>query len=212
LGGVSLASAHPTRGLLRAVCAFAAAAALVAGCSTNSTPTGAQPTAGGFTSPDQSITLLPIGQRHTAPAVTGSTLEGRPWTLSDHLGRVVVLNVWASWCAPCRAEAPALKEVSEALAAQGVDFVGLNTRDSNTTARAFEAKYKITYPSVIDQDGRLQLLFGGDVNPNAIPSTIVIDRSGRVAGRVMGRASASTLRALIEPLLEPGAATTATPP
>lgn len=207
---MTAALAGPPGSLMRAASVFAVAM-LASGCTAAGAPTAAQQADGAFTAPDQSILLLPVGQRHAAPAVTGSTLDDRAWALSDHRGRVVVLNVWASWCAPCRAEAPALKEVSEALAPQGVDFVGLDTRDSAVTARAFEARYKIAYPSLIDSDGRLQLLFAGDVNPNAIPSTIVIDRSGRVAGRVLGRASASTLRALIEPMLVTPAATTAAP-
>lgn len=159
---------------------------------------------GGYSVSDESIVLVAPADRHAAPDISGTTLEGDSWSLSSYRGNVVVINIWASWCAPCRAEAPALKAVSEDLADEGVVFVGLNTRDSDTSARAFEKSFGINYPSVIDTDGQLQLRFAADVSPAAIPSTIVIDRQGRVAGRILGRASESTLRALIEPLVPEG--------
>jgi thiol-disulfide isomerase/thioredoxin len=159
---------------------------------------------GGYSVSDESIVLVAPADRHAAPDISGTTLEGEAWSLASYRGNVVVINVWASWCAPCRAEAPALKAVSEDLADEGVVFVGLNTRDSDTSALAFEKSFGITYPSVIDTDGQLQLLFAADVNPSAIPSTIVIDRQGRVAGRILGRASESTLRAVVEPLVAEG--------
>jgi len=82
-----------------------------------------------------------------------------------------------------------------------VTFVGLDTRDSDASARAFVDRFGITYDNVIDRDGRLQLLFSDTLPPQAIPSTLVIDREGRVAGRVLGKASESSLRGLIEPLV-----------
>lgn len=155
----------------------------------------------GFVSGDGSIVVLDPAQRAAAPDLQGTTLDGEDFRLSDHLGEVVVLNVWASWCAPCRAEAPVLAAVAEDVAPEGVLFVGLDTRDSDAAARAFIDRFQITYPNVIDRDGRLQLLFSDSLPPQAIPSTVVIDREGRVAGRLLGRASESTLRALIEPLV-----------
>ncbi len=159
---------------------------------------------GGYSVSDESIVLVAPADRHTAPDIGGTTLDGDSWSLANYRGNVVVINIWASWCAPCRAEAPALKAVSEDLADEGVVFVGLNTRDSDTSARSFDKNFGIAYPSVIDTDGQLQLRFAADVNPSAIPSTIVIDRQGLVAGRILGRASESTLRAVIEPLVAEG--------
>lgn len=150
---------------------------------------------------DGSIVVLDEAQRTPAPDLVGTTLDGEEFRLSDHRGEVVVLNVWASWCAPCRAEAPTLAAAAAELADRGVLFVGLDTRDSDASARAFIDRFDITYPNVIDRDGRLQLLFSDSLPPQAIPSTLVVDRQGRVAGRVLGKASDSTLRALIEPLL-----------
>jgi thiol-disulfide isomerase/thioredoxin len=150
--------------------------------------------------------VLPESQRTKAPDLVGQTLDGERFSLGDHLGEVVVMNVWASWCAPCRAEAPALASVASDLAGRGVQFVGLDTRDSDVSARAFATTFGVGYPSLIDRDGRLQLLFSDSLPPQAIPSTVVIDRQGRVAARALGRVSESSLRGMIEPLLVNGPA------
>jgi thiol-disulfide isomerase/thioredoxin len=181
----------------------AAAALLVSGCGSSKAATGAD---SGFVAGDGSLVILPVGERVPAPDIRGATLDGGTFTLSDHLGEVVVLNVWASWCGPCRAEAPILAALSEDLAADGVQFAGLVTRDSDVSASAFAKRFNIGYPNVVDRDGRLQLLFGPSLPPQAIPSTIVIDKLGRVAGRALGKVSESSLRGLVEPLLKSGTA------
>jgi len=155
----------------------------------------------GFIAGDGSITAIAASERVEAPSIEGELLSGGTWALAQERGRVVVLNVWASWCAPCRAEAPVLQSLWEEFEGAGVSFIGLNTRDSRATAVSFEEAYGITYPSVVDSDGRLQLRFSGIAPPQAIPTTLVIDREGKVAGRILGRASESTLRGLIEPLV-----------
>ena len=154
-----------------------------------------------FVAGDGSIVLLAPEERVAAPDLAGDTLDGGRFSLAEHRGEVVVLNVWASWCAPCRAEAPTLEAVWTRVQGKGVQFVGLDTRDTVAAATAFVENYGITYPNVIDTDGQLQLLFGESLPPQAIPSTVVIDREGRVAGRILGRASESSLLGLIEPLL-----------
>jgi len=159
-------------------------------------------TEAGFVSGDGSVTILDPPQRQIAPDATGVDLNGDPLKLSDFAGQVVVLNVWASWCAPCRAEAGALEEVAIQFDGKGVQFIGLNTRDSNAAAQAFIRNYGVTYPSLVDTDGRIQLLFNDSLPPQAIPSTIVIDQQGKVAARALGTVTAATLRAMIEPLLE----------
>ena len=88
-----------------------------------------------------------------------------------------MLNVWASWCSPCRAEAPALEELSKAN--PEVQFLGVLTRDSLVAARAFVERFNITYPSLIDD--ALLLKFHGQLTPNAIPTTLIIDAQGNVA-------------------------------
>ncbi len=156
----------------------------------------------GFVAGDGSVTVLAADERQPAPSIVGETLDGGTFTLADHLGQVVVLNVWASWCAPCRSEAPILEEVWQDTEPLGVQFVGLDTRDSDAAARAFVDRFGITYPNVIDRDGRLQLRFGDSLPPQAIPSTVVVDRQGRVAARALGKVSAATLRTMILPLVE----------
>ena len=159
-------------------------------------------TGAGFVSGDGSVTILEAAQRQIAPNAVGLDLNGDPLALSDFAGQVVVLNVWASWCAPCRAEAGALEEVALQFDGKGVQFIGLNTRDSQAAAQAFIRNYGVTYPSLVDTDGRIQLLFNDSLPPQAIPSTIVIDQKGRVAARALGTVTAGTLRAMVEPLLD----------
>jgi len=168
----------------------------VSACSSASGEAGS-----GFVSGDGSLAVVAAEDRLPAPDVSGTTLTGEPLRLSDFRGDVVVLNVWASWCAPCRAEAPALNALATEFAEQGVAFIGLNTRDSQAAAEAFVANKGVTYPSLVDADGRIQVQFVASLPPQAIPSTVVIDRVGRVAARALGKVSESDLRGLIEPLL-----------
>lgn len=185
---------------LRGIALIAVAVLALSACSSDES--AAPESAGGFVAGDGSIVVVPEDERQPAPEVAGTTLDGTPLALADHLGEVVVLNVWASWCAPCRAEAPELEEVSQEFADSGVQFIGLNTRDSETSAKAFLATKGVTFPSLVDADGQLQLQFADTLPPKAIPSTLVIDPQGRVAARALGAVSAASLRAMIEPLLE----------
>ncbi|MCX8528170.1 MAG: TlpA disulfide reductase family protein [Candidatus Nanopelagicales bacterium] len=181
---------------MRVLLLTAAAVLALSACSS-----GAPSSDSGFVAGDGSIVVIAPDQRQPAPDVRGTTLDGSVFTLADHRGDVVVMNVWASWCAPCRAEAPALAEVATRMAAKGVTFVGIDTRDSTATAQSFVDKFQVPYPSIVDPDGQVQLLFGDSLPPQAIPSTVVIDRQGRVAARALGRVDAATLRGIIEPLL-----------
>ncbi|MEI7630840.1 MAG: TlpA disulfide reductase family protein, partial [Actinomycetes bacterium] len=169
------------------------------GGSEPASPVGAD---AGFVAGDGSIVVLPVAERQPAPALTGPTLDGGTFDLGMAKGQVVLINVWASWCGPCRAEAPALEAAWLKFAEEDVQFIGLNTRDSPKSAGAFANRFKVTYPSLIDTDGQLQLLFRDTLPPQAIPSTLIIDRQGRVAARALGTVSESSLRALIEPLLK----------
>ncbi|NQW72849.1 MAG: TlpA family protein disulfide reductase [Actinobacteria bacterium] len=151
-----------------------------------------------FVAGDGSIVLLNPTDRVAAPVLTGTTLAGELLSSEEFAGDIVVVNVWASWCAPCRSEAPSLERLSREFADQGVVFIGLNTRDSDTSARSFVERFGIGYPNVIDRDGVLQLGFRDSLPPRAIPSTLVIDRSGKVAARMLGAVSESSLRGVIE--------------
>ena len=175
-------------------------ALLLSGCG-GQTASGAADTGTGYVAGDGSAVVLPVAERQPAPPISGPTLDGGTWSLADHEGQIVVLNVWASWCAPCRAEAPALEQVSVETADQGVQFVGLNTRDTQAAANAFVANYGITYPNLVDDDGSLQLAFRDTLPPQSIPSTVFIDAQGQVAARVLGEIDRSRLQGIIDTLV-----------
>ncbi len=137
-------------------------------------------------------TFIPQADRKAAPAISGPTLDGGSFTASA--GKVLVLNVWASWCSPCRAEAPALQELS--INHPEVQFLGVLTRDSLVAARAFVERFGIQYPSLVDD--AILLKFHGQLTPNAIPTTLIIDTQGRIAARVSGEVTYSALEDLIE--------------
>jgi len=123
---------------------------------------------------------------------------------SDQLsGVVVVMNFWYAGCAPCRAEAPDLVAVNKMFVGKNVQFVGVNVRDTAETARAFDRNFGITWPSIIDaQSGSAVLAFTGVVTPQAVPTTLVIDKQGRVAARVLGQIEKSMLKALVQRVVD----------
>lgn len=144
------------------------------------------------------VTYLQPDQRTSPIALSGTTLTGEPWTTRSLVHRVLVVNVWASWCGPCRAEAPILAALARKYVNQGVQFVGVDTRDSDINAEAFAETFAIPYPSLSDRSGQLLLTLSGSLPPSAIPSTLVLDRQGRAAGRIIGPVTVSGLGALIE--------------
>ena len=157
----------------------------------------------GFISGDGVIEQIPADQRDDVAPITGELLDGRSFDSRDLAGKVVVYNVWGSWCAPCRKEAPVLRKVSEETRGQGVRFVGIDVKDNDGPAIAFERSFDITYPSIRTADSTKALLaFGTILPPSAVPSTLVIDRQGRIAARVIGAATYATLTALIDDVLE----------
>ncbi|MCZ3385694.1 MAG: TlpA family protein disulfide reductase [Actinomycetia bacterium] len=151
----------------------------------------------GFVAGDGSAQVIDAADRVAAPEIAGQTLTGAELALSDFAGEVVVLNLWASWCGPCRAEAPALQEVYTDSRSQGVMFVGINSKDQEAAAAAFESNFGITYPSLVDATGELQLAFYDSVPASSIPWTLVIDRDGLIAARVLGPSTYSALSDLV---------------
>jgi peroxiredoxin len=151
----------------------------------------------GFVAGTGVVTTVPPGDRAPAVDFGGPLLGGGDVELADQRGRVVVLNVWGSWCAPCRKEAPALQAVHEATRDQGVQFIGVNTRDTESGAQAFVEQFGLTFPSVVDASGARLLAFRDTLPPAAIPSTLVLDREGRVAARVLGEITEASLRDLV---------------
>ena len=128
---------------------------------------------------------------------SGVTGAGETLSSANLSGVPLVLNFWYAGCAPCRAEAPLLVKLSKEFRGK-VQFVGVNVRDTAGTASAFERNFKIDYPSIIDNNsGSVVLAFTGIVTPQAGPTTLVVDKTGRVEARILGRADESTLRSLI---------------
>lgn len=146
------------------------------------------------------ITVVRPADRKAAPVLEGEDLAGEPLSTADFAGKTIVVNLWGAWCPPCRAEAPALKKVSDAYASKGVQFVGILTRSPDpSSAIAFNRRKGITYPSFADQGGRLELGFVKSLPTQAIPTTWVIDAKGRVAARIMDpELTAATLSGVID--------------
>jgi len=184
--------------------AAAAAAVLlgVAGCAGEGALPDRAADDRGYVSGDGSTVELAPQQRGEPVAVTGVSAEGDRVDLGDWRGEVVVLNVWYNTCPPCRVEAPDLAALAAETAADGVRFVGINTRDDPATAQAFQRTFGITYPSIMDSSGEAVLALRGEVAPQAVPTTLVIDREGRVAARILGTADAGTLRTLVADAVE----------
>ena len=180
----------------RVACALGAML-LLTGCAGAGNAGGGNGDDVGFQTGDGTFTLVEVAQREPAPILEGPGLNGEALSTADLEGQIIVVNVWGSWCAPCRAEAPHLVEAADQLG-DDVSFLGLNTRDLDVAqAQAFERAFDIPYPSIFDPDGE-RLLGFGELPPKAIPSTVVIDEEGRVAARVLGQVSASTLVGIVE--------------
>jgi thiol-disulfide isomerase/thioredoxin len=179
---------------------------LLAGCGESAFSAGDQ----GFVSGDGKVTVLDEEDRRPPKAaVAGETVEGKAVSLEEHRGKVVVIPVWGSWCAPCRAEAPMLADAARDLADDGVVFLGIGSRDPNTAqVRAFLTRFDIPYDSIHDPDGSTLLAFHGTLPPMTIPSFVFIDAEGRIAARALDSVSRATLYGVVEEVLgrpvEPG--------
>jgi thiol-disulfide isomerase/thioredoxin len=137
--------------------------------------------------------LYAAGHRPLAPDFTASTLTGSRLSFAAYRGRVVVLNFWGSWCVPCREEAPTLAVVAEQYQPAGVAFLGVDVRDTTASAEAFG----VTYPSVSDSSSQITLAFTAAVPVAGTPTTLVVDRTGHIAGAIYGQATYSELTAML---------------
>jgi thiol-disulfide isomerase/thioredoxin len=147
-----------------------------------------------YISGNGAVTFISAADRQLAPKLSGDTLYG---TKFDFAGdKIAVVNVWASWCSPCRAEIPAFIALSEKYS--DVQFMGILTRDNLANAEVFARQLAVPYPNFIDDS--LLLGFRNTLPANAIPTTVVIDKQGRVAARISGPATVAGLSNLIERL------------
>jgi thiol-disulfide isomerase/thioredoxin len=147
------------------------------------------------------VSRIALADRHLAPNLSGTTLEGSRFTLDGLTGNIVVVNVWASWCAPCRIESPVLAGLERQLAAQNVRFVGIDETDTTVSAKKFVASAGARYPQLVDEEGallgRLTLL-----PQKGIPSTLILDRHHRMAARVIGPVTGKQIHTLVSELLQ----------
>lgn len=161
----------------------------------------------GYISGNGAIREFPVSQRQQVGPVSGHLLTGDSFDLRSWRGKVVVVNVWGSWCADCRAEAGHLQKAYQSLTktyGSDVAFLGIDNQDpSPDNGIAFERRFGVTYPSLFDQGGRTLLAFQGQIAPNAVPTTVILDKQGRVAASVSGPlTSAVTLQDLVQDVIQ----------
>ena len=189
----------------RVVVALAGSVALLSGCSTGSDAVDVH--SGGefrFVAGTPAGEVIPADERAQAPEFSGTLLGGGEFSSTELAGEVAVLNFWGSWCPPCRVESPQFQEVYADVRDQGVAFLGLNVKEtSEQFALAFVQSEGIEFPSLYDPRGEVALAFR-DYPANAIPSTIILDREGRVAAVYTGEVAQDDLRAVIGLLVEEG--------
>ena len=170
------------------------------GCVSND-PLANQVTEDNYTSSDGSITELAVSNRDEPVSFESSnTSDGSTIRSSDYVGSVLIVNFWFAACPPCRFEAPDLAELAAQYADRGVQFLGINVYDDVAVANSFERDFDILYPSILDaESGEARLAFAGQLPPNGVPTTVIIDRQGRVASRLSG---AILDRAVFEEMIE----------
>ena len=156
----------------------------------------------GYVAGDGSIEQLAVSDRGEPVTLTGTTLEGKPWSLADRAGAVVVVNVWGSWCPPCIEETPALQKAWQKVQTDGprVDFIGLDKLESPETGLAFQKANDVTYPSLAYDGGVPILSLQGKAS--ATPTTLVLDAQGRIAARVSGPVTTTTLLGLVDDVID----------
>ena len=186
-----------------AAIALVAATVLLAGCASD--PLAEQYKEGSDKNyiSGSGITEVALADRADPVAFEAETDAGDTVSSDDYAGEVLVVNFWYAACPPCRVEAPDLQDLSEEFEGEGVSFLGVNVRDQAETSLSTTKEWGITYPSVVDaNDGNMLLAYAGTVAPNAVPTTLVIDKQGRVAARYLGLVeSPSILRTLIKDAL-----------
>ena len=140
--------------MIRRTAVVVAGLLLVAGCSSGQQAAENRQGQSGFVSGTGNVSVFAAADRKAAPVLTGKTLDGKTWTLSEQTGKVVVLNVWGSWCPPCRKEAPDLVAAAKELGSS-VQFIGLNTRDlDKAPPLKFVQEFGVPFPSIYDPNGK----------------------------------------------------------
>ena len=153
----------------------------------------------GFTVADQEAVEADVP--HRMVEVKGVLVaDGSAWSSTSARGWVLVVNFWASWCGPCRAEQPELSRVARAYRGRGVKFIGINVRENRSAAQSYVEEFQIPYPSLHDQAA----LNAARLQAFALPSTFILDREGVVAYRLTGKTTVAILSARLDRLLAQG--------
>ena len=145
--------------------------------------------------------FIAVDRRDVAPVLRGVSLTGETVDTGLFRGGALVLNIWGSWCPPCIKEQPELGRAAQDSSALGTRFVGLNVRDSREDALAHVKRFGVTYPSLFDNTQRLQAKFRR-IPAQTIPTTIVIDREGRVASYLFGATTYDEIMRIIRRVAE----------
>ena len=152
---------------------------------------------------DGTVTEFALGSRPKAASWSGVTESGETISSTQLEGVITVMNFWYAGCAPCRIEMPELIELQTEFLPEGVQFIGVNVRDSAETSLAFARRIDMNFPSVMDaKTGSVVLGFTGVVTPQAVPTTLVIDAEGNVSARVLGRIDKGILTTLVKTVIE----------
>jgi len=157
-----------------------------------------------YISGDGAITVLAPESRTDSVQFEGNLDTGEFFSSSDYAGSVIVVNFWYAGCPPCRVEAADLESLHQQFLSDGVAFVGVNIFDQAPTALTFANEFGVSYGSIMDvETGSVRLAFAGQVAPNAVPTTLVLDKQGRVSARISGVITDVDLLAnIIEGVLE----------
>ena len=190
----------PVRGRLVTAIAVLLSAVLLAGCTASTDAPQQTGSEFRFVEGTPSGEVIAKDDRQDAPDITGELLNGEPYALNERAGKIVVMNFWASWCAPCRIEAPDLQHIYQTYQPQGVEMIGVLVRDTKGQGQTFSQQVGMTYPSLYDPSAKIALQLNG-YPLAAIPSTVVIDADGKVAAAYVSVVDLASLTSTIEKLL-----------
>lgn len=187
---------------MRAAMVIVGASLLLTGCAGSgmyaATPVVTIPATAPATNEAVGVTVIPAEERQQSIVIAGQTADGTELSTAQYAGDIVVVNAWASWCPPCIEELPLLASAAEAYADKGVTFLGLNSMDDPIAAASLLGSS--AYRSIDDRDGAILATIPG-VPPRSLPSTVILDRQGRIAVRVIGPVKPGQLESAIDSLL-----------
>jgi thiol-disulfide isomerase/thioredoxin len=185
---------------VRIVLAAVAAGVLLTGCSGTyaESPVVTLSATSAAPAPEVGLTIIPADERERSIVIAGQTADGTDLSTASMAGDIVVVNAWASWCAPCIEELPLLASAAQSFAERGVTFVGVNSMDDPIAAASLLGSSP--YRSIDDRDGAILATIPG-VPPRALPSTVILDRQGRVAVRIIGPVRQGQLEDVLEALV-----------